>query len=321
MPSRGDAHGTTSTARPTTPPTLAGGGTARTPRPPTARLPRVAAGSASTAAAFFDLDKTVIARASIVAFGRPFRQEGLLGRGTMLRALASQLVYLHLGASARRIQRARRTTLKLVRGWERSEVQRIVRQTLRHVIEPVIYAEALELIDRHRQAGRRVYVVSASPEEIVQPLAEYLGVDGCIASRAVVDETGRYTGELERYVFGDDKAEALRTLAAIEGIDLARSFAYSDSATDLPMLEAVGHPVAVNPDRTLARVARARGWEMLRFSRPVTLRERLPAPAVPAAALALLGAALACSLVVARRRIARARAVLLAIATQAVGFA
>jgi phosphoserine phosphatase len=155
-------------------------------------------------------------------------------------------------------------------------------------------AEAIELIDQHRAAGRRTYIVSASPEEIVQPLAEYLGVDGAIASRAVVDLDGRYTGEMAFYNYGPFKADAIRSLVLFEGIDLTESYAYSDSYTDVPMLEAVGHPVAVNPDRVLARLARERGWEIRQFSRPVRLRDRVPVPNLPTAA-AVTGAALAVS--------------------------
>ena len=151
--------------------------------------------------------------------------------------------------------------LALTKGWDRDRVREIVRETLLETIEPIIYAEALELMEEHRRAGHRVYLVSASPEEIVLPLAELLGVDGAISSRAEVDDDGRYTGRMAFYAYGADKAEAMRELAARTGIDLAASTAYSDSATDLPMLEAVGHPVAVNADRPLARVARERGWE------------------------------------------------------------
>ena len=140
-------------------------------------------------------------------------------------------------------------------------MSRIVRETLDEVVEPIIYAEALELIEQHQAAGRKTYIVSASPEEIVQPLAEYLGVDGAIASRAVVDLDGRYTGEMAFYAYGPFKAQAMRDVAVFEGIDLSASYAYTDSYTDVPMLEAVGHPVAVNPDRVLARLARDRGWE------------------------------------------------------------
>jgi phosphoserine phosphatase len=176
-------------------------------------------------------------------------------------------------------------------------VARIVRETLDDVVEPIIYAEALELIEQHQAEGRRTYIVSASPEEIVQPLAEYLGVDGAIASRAVVDLDGRYTGEMAFYAYGPFKAEAIDNLAMFEGIDLAASYAYSDSYTDVPMLEVVGHPVAVNPDRVLARLARERGWEIRQFTRPVRLRDRVPVPNLPAAAtvggvaLAVTGAA------------------------------
>jgi HAD superfamily hydrolase (TIGR01490 family) len=243
-------------------------------------------------AAFFDLDKTVIARASMAAFGHHFYRGGLISRTTVVRAMATQLVYLHLGASEQKLDRIRESVLRLTRGWDQSEVSRIVRETLDDVVEPIIYAEALELLEQHQAAGRRVYIVSASPQEIVAPLAEYLGVDGVIASRAVVDLDGRYTGEMDFYAYGPFKAEAMRAVAEEAGIDLAASYAYSDSYTDVPMLEAVGHPVAVNPDRVLARLARDRGWETRQFSRPIRLRDRVPVPNLPTAA-ALTGVALA----------------------------
>jgi len=243
-------------------------------------------------AAFFDLDKTVIARASIAAFGRPFYHGGLVTRSTIVRALASQLVYIHLGASEQKLARVREQVLQLTRGWDQREVSRIVRDALDEVVEPIIFAEALDLIELHQAQGRRVYIVSASPEEIVQPLAEYLGVDGAIASRAVVDLDGRYTGEMAFYAYGPFKADAIRDLALFEHIDLAESYAYSDSYTDVPMLEVVGHPVAVNPDRVLARLARERDWEVRQFTRPVRLRDRVPVPSLPAAA-AISGGALA----------------------------
>src|SRR5205823_14420402 len=204
-------------------------------------------------AAFFDLDKTVIARASMVAFGRPFYRHGLISRRLMLRGLWGQLVYLHAGADEDRLARMRESVLALTKGWEQAQVRRIVREALTDVVTPIIYAEALELIDEHRAAGRRVFIVSASPEEIVAPLAEHLDVDEAIASRARIDADGCYTGEMEFYAYGANKAEAMRDIAEHEGIDLRRSWAYSDSATDLPMLEAVGHPVVVNPDRGLGR--------------------------------------------------------------------
>jgi HAD superfamily hydrolase (TIGR01490 family) len=242
-------------------------------------------------AAFFDLDKTVIAKASIAAFGRPLYRGGLINRRLIARAVVSQIVYLHLGASEQKLDRMRESMLTLTKGWDQAQIREIVREALEETVEPIIYAEALDLIEAHRAAGRKVYLVSAAPEEIVEPLAEHLGVDGCIATRTLVDDEGRYAGEMEYYAYGPFKAEAILALAEAEGIDLDGSWAYSDSYTDLPMLEAVGHPVAVNPDRVLARLARERQWEIKNFVRPVRLRRR-GAPGRPAVALTA-GAAVA----------------------------
>jgi HAD superfamily hydrolase (TIGR01490 family) len=235
-------------------------------------------------AAFFDLDKTVIAKASIAAFGRTFYRGGLISRSTVLRALVSQLVYLHLGASEQKLAKVRESVLELTKGWNQKEVSRLVREALDDIVEPIIFAEALDLIERHQAEGRLVYLVSASPEEIVRPLSEYLGARGAIASTAVIDADGRYTGEMEFYAYGPFKADAMRLVAEREGIDLQASYAYSDSYTDVPMLEAVGHPVVVNPDRVLARLARERGWEVQAFIRPIRMRDRLPVPSGTAAA-------------------------------------
>ncbi len=237
-------------------------------------------------AAFFDLDKTVIAKASIAAFGRPFYRGGLINRRLVARALVSQLIYLHLGASEEKLARVRESMLMLTTGWDRDQIREIVREALEEIVEPIIYAEALDLIEAHRAAGNKVYLVSASPEEIVEPLADHLGTDGAIASRAVVDEDGRYTGEMEFYAYGPFKADAMVELAERDGLDLAESSAYSDSYTDLPMLEAVGHPAVVNPDRVLARVARERDWEVLQFTKPVRLRDRVGVPGLPVTATA-----------------------------------
>lgn len=226
-------------------------------------------------AAFFDLDKTVIAKGSIPAFGRPLRRGGLVNRRVVVRALIGQLIYLHLGADSERLARVRESLLALTKGWPRARVREIVRDTLLETVEPLIYNEALELMEAHHRSGDRVYLVSASPEEIVVPLAELLGADGAIASVGEVDGEGRYTGRMAFYASGEGKAEAIRALAARSGLDLAASSAYSDSATDIPMLETVGHPVAVNPDRALSRVARERGWEVRQFTKPVRLRNKV----------------------------------------------
>jgi len=226
-------------------------------------------------AAFFDLDKTVIDRASIAAFGRPFLKGGLIKRRLVARAAISQLIYLYFGADEERLIRVRESMLAVTKGWDRAQVRQIVRETMLQTIEPIMYAEALELMELHRAAGHRVYLVSASPEEIVLPLADLLGADGAICSRGEVDDEGRYTGRMAFYAYGESKAEAMREIAARIGLDLAASSAYSDSATDLPMLEAVGRPVAVNPDRALAKIARERGWELRHFTKPIRLRDRV----------------------------------------------
>jgi HAD superfamily hydrolase (TIGR01490 family) len=244
-------------------------------------------------AAFFDLDKTVIDRASIAAFGRPFLKGGLINRRLVARAAISQLIYLYFGADEERLARVRESMLAVTKGWDRAQVRRIVRETMLQTIEPIMYAEALELMELHRAAGHRVYLVSASPEEIVLPLADLLGVDGAVCSRGEVDEQGRYTGRMAFYADGESKAAAVRDLAERTGIDLAASSAYSDSATDLPMLEAVGRPVAVNADRTLARIARERGWESRHFTKPIRLRDRVGrSTPVVTTSLAVAGAAL-----------------------------
>ena len=236
-------------------------------------------------AAFFDLDKTVIAKASMVAFSGPLHRAGLLSRRMLLRAAWGQLVYAQFGASPEKLDKLRDSVLRLTIGWDQAVISEIVRETLVDVVEPIVYDEALELIREHRSAGRKVFIVSASPEEIVAPLARYLDVDEVIATRAELDGEGRYTGRTERYCYGAAKVVAMREVAERDGIDLAASYAYSDSATDRPMLEAVGHAIAVNPDRELLRAAKTAGWEVRRFTHRVPLRERVPMPAPRHAAL------------------------------------
>ncbi len=255
-------------------------------------------------AAFFDLDKTVIAKASMAAFSRPFYRDGLITRSTILRGLYAHLVYLHLGASEDKLSRIRDSVLTLTRGWEQQKVRQVVREAMEDIVDPIIYGEALELIEEHRAAGRRVFIVSSSPAEIVAPLGRYLGADEVIASQPRVDESGRYTGEMAFYAYGPYKAEAMREIAARDGIDLSASYAYSDSYTDAPMLEAVGHPTAVNPDRILQKMAKDREWEVLHFVHPVRLRDRVGAPSPPATA-AIAGVALAAGAAVVAARLLR----------------
>jgi HAD superfamily hydrolase (TIGR01490 family) len=226
-------------------------------------------------AAFFDLDKTVISKSSSLALTGPMYRAGLVSRSALLKGAYAQLVYLLLGADEKKMDRLKEGMLALTRGWDRDQVEGIIREALSQ-LDPYIYLEALDLMELHRALGRRVFIVSSSVEDVVRPLAERLGDVGVVATRARIDDQGRYTGELEFYCYGDHKAEAIKDLAEREGIDLAGSYAYSDSATDLPMLEVVGHPVAVNPDRELRKEAERRGWQVRDFRRPVRLRQRLP---------------------------------------------
>ena len=266
--------------------------------------------AAVSVAAFFDLDKTIIAKAAMAAFRGPLVDEGLLTKRSLLRALFAQAVYLHLGASELRLVRVRGVLARLARGWDSTTVREIVSETLERIVDPIIYAEAVDLIELHRALGHRIVIVSASPEEIVVPLARHLGVETTIASRAELDEHGRYTGEVAFYAYGPFKAAAIEELAEREGIDLSASFAYSDSHTDIPTLQLVGHPVAVNPDRILSHLAREREWEVRRFSRPVRLRDRLrdrfpdrrPTVAVSASAIVLAVAAVAFGMWLGARR-------------------
>ncbi|MEA2477774.1 MAG: hypothetical protein QOF16_16 [Actinomycetota bacterium] len=231
-------------------------------------------------AAFFDLDKTIIARSSALALGRSFFREGLIGRSDLLKGMYAQLVFHLMGADEQKMERMREDAARLTSGWEQDKVRQVVNEVLDEVISPLIYAEALELIVDHHEAGRLVCIVSSSPEEIVEPLARMVGADDWIATRAEVSE-GRFTGQLEFYAYGPHKAAAIGSLAAERGIDLDGSYAYTDSATDLPMLELVGHPVAVNPDRDLRKLADSRNWQIETFKNPVSLRDRLPSIEIP----------------------------------------
>jgi HAD superfamily hydrolase (TIGR01490 family) len=231
-------------------------------------------------AAFFDLDKTIISRSSSLALGRPLYRAGMVSRSQLMRGAYAQLVYLLIGADESRMEKLKEGMLQLTKGWDRTQVERLVHDVMLEVIDPFVYQEALDLIAEHQAAGRRIYIVSSSPEEVVRPLAAHFGVSGVIATRAQVGPDNRYTGELEFYAYGEQKAEAIRALATRARVNLAGSFAYSDSVTDVPMLETVGHPVAVNPDRELRHIAEDREWEIRNFRNPVRLRSRI-ADAVP----------------------------------------
>ncbi len=234
-------------------------------------------------AAFFDLDKTVIAKSSTLAFSKPFFAQGLLNRRTVLKSSYAQFVFLMSGADHDQMARMRSYVTSMCTGWNVEQVKSVVEETLHDIVSPLVFAEAANLITDHKLCGRDVVIVSASGEEVVAPIARALGATHAMATRMVVED-GKYTGDIAFYCFGEGKAQAIRELAAREGYPLEHCYAYSDSVTDLPMLELVGHPAVVNPDRGLRKEAASRDWPVLSFSKPVSLRDRLPAPSGAAVA-------------------------------------
>jgi HAD superfamily hydrolase (TIGR01490 family) len=246
------------------------------------------------AAAFFDLDNTLIAGSSAFHFARAARRAGLITRRRLAADAWANVVFRLRGSTDEGTEALRNRISKSIEGVRQRDLMRLSPQVLAGIL-PRVFPQTLEIAFEHQDADRRVYIVTAAGHEVAEMLAHVLTLDGGIGSRSEVLE-GVYTGRpAGPFTYRLGKAEAIRELAAREGIDLADSYAYSDSESDLPMLEAVGHPVAVNPDRHLARVAKERGWPVLRFEK---LRTRLRVGGAAAIAAAAGGAATA----VVRRR-------------------
>jgi HAD superfamily hydrolase (TIGR01490 family) len=213
-------------------------------------------------AAFFDLDRTLIRRSSALALAPAFRAAGLISRRQLAKAAAWQVLFMVRGASHEAVKRASVDGLQVLRGFTPEELQALVADSMERVLRPLVYAESLDLVERHRRRGEPVYIVSATLQEIVQAIADDLRFDGALGTVCEV-VGGRYTGRALRALHADAKAACIKEL----DFDLSESTAYSDSHTDLAFLEAVGHPVCVNPDRELRRVARERDWPVLEFGR------------------------------------------------------
>ena len=253
----------------------------------------MAAAPPNRTAAFFDLDKTIIAKSSTLAFSKPFQAGGLISRRAVLRSAYAQFVYLVGGADHDQMEKMRAFMSQLVAGWDVATVREIVADTLHNIVDPLVYDEAVSLIEQHKLEGRDIVIVSTSGTEVVEPIGAMLGADIVVATRLEVAD-GKYTGDIEYYAYAEEKARAIVELAQQRGYDLAASYAYSDSVTDVPMLEAVGHAHVVNPDKDLRRIATARGWPMLVFTKPVALRSRLSLPpAGPTLAALAFGGAVA----------------------------
>jgi HAD superfamily hydrolase (TIGR01490 family) len=215
-----------------------------------------------SAAAFFDLDRTLLRRSSALALAPAFQRRGIITRRMMVEAAAWQFLFMLRGASHTAVRRAAEDGLILLRGHTPDEMRELVAESMETVLRPLVYAQSLDLVERHRERGEPVYIVSAALQEIVQAIADDLGFDGALGTVCEVVD-GEYTGKAIRALHAQAKADCIRSLDH----DLDASTAYSDSHTDLPFLEAVGHPVVVNPDRKLRRIATERGWPIEEFRR------------------------------------------------------
>ncbi len=218
-----------------------------------------------TTAAIFDLDRTLISGSSAFTLAIQARRVGLIPTHEFVRDAGGAVAFKLFGASDDTSDEVRKRILGAVTGQRQVDLQGLNAEILPRLIGRV-RPEAKRLLERHRRAGRDTFIVSAAPQEIVEPLAQALGMTGGIGTRSVV-ENGVYTGQLDGpFCYGEGKVEAMQALASWNNYDLSQSYAYSDSASDLPMLEAVGHPVAVNPDSKLEREARRNGWPIVIFS-------------------------------------------------------
>lgn len=248
------------------------------------------------AAAFFDLDKTLMAGSSGMQFARVATRHGIVSRRLLASWGVEHLRYRLRGTTDERTTEVLRVARGLISGVPARSLERMNPEVMAAIL-PRVYPQMLDEVYAHQDAGRATFIVSAAGNGVVEPLAAVLGMDGGIGTRYEVGEDGAFTGRFDGpFVYGPGKVEAMETFAAEHGIDLAASYAYSDSISDLPMLRAVGHPVAVNPDPPLTEIAREEGWQTMRFER---LGRRLVAIAVTLlATIAGFGA----SRIAARRR-------------------
>jgi HAD superfamily hydrolase (TIGR01490 family) len=219
------------------------------------------------AAAFFDLDKTLMAGSSGMHFARVASRHGIVSRRQLARWGRDHLRYRLRGASDEETKEVLQVARELITGVPAVEIDRMGAEVMASIL-PRIYPQMLDELYSHQDADRPTFIVSAAGNDLVSALARVLGADAGIGTRYEVDDEGRFTGRLDGpFVYREGKVDAMRRFADQHGIDLDASYAYSDSASDLPMLRAVGHPVAVNPDAELAEVAAQEGWDVMRFEK------------------------------------------------------
>jgi HAD superfamily hydrolase (TIGR01490 family) len=217
------------------------------------------------AAAFFDLDKTLMAGSSGMVFARVASAHGLVSRRQLARWGRDHLRYRLRGSTDEETKELLKVARETFEGVPAREIHRMGPEVLAGIL-PRIYPQMLDEVHHHQDEGRATFIVSAAGNDMVRQLADVLNMEGGIGTSYEVGPDGHYTGALEGpFVYGRGKVEAMRRFADDHGIDLDASYAYSDSASDLPMLRAVGNPVVVNPDQPLLEVAKAEGWRVMRF--------------------------------------------------------
>lgn len=221
-------------------------------------------------AAFFDLDKTIIATSSAFAFGKEFFNNGMITRQEALDLYLTKASYMLVGQSSEQMDTTRDALAHMITGWNVDDITRITTETMHTVVTPAIYSEARELIDYHRAQGHDIIIISASARILVEPIAKELGIDTIVATEVEIKD-GKLTGNITKYLKGEAKAQAVREFAESHGYNLNACYAYSDSATDIPMLQLVGNPVAVNPERALRKHAISQGWQVRIFKNPEPL--------------------------------------------------
>jgi HAD superfamily hydrolase (TIGR01490 family) len=246
-------------------------------------------GRPGTGAAFFDLDRTLIAGSSAFEFGRAAYKAGFITRRQLARDAWENVLFRLKGSTDERTEALKQRIGEALSGVRVRDMQRLAPAVLGGVL-PKLYPQMLEIAYRHQDEGRPIFICTAASQEMAELMAVVLTFDGAIGTASEIRD-GHYTGrEAGPFTYREGKAQAMRELAAREGIDLSASWAYTDSESDLPMLRLVGHPVAVNPDAELARIAAEQEWEILRFDR-LRRRLKLAGGAVAATTAALGGAA------------------------------
>ena len=222
-------------------------------------------------AAFFDVDRTLFPGSSMLALARPSRKAGLVNARAVGTAVLQQLFFARRGLADAKVEDYANLSAAFVRGLDAKKLEEIATEYVPKLIEPKIYPAARQLMKLHRDAGDMIILVSSAPREIVAPLAKLLGADDFACTDATVKD-GFYTGEITRLMHAREKGAAVERFQQKYNLDLKKCAAYGDAAGDVHMLELVGRPACVNPDRELLAVARAQRWRVLSFSPARRLR-------------------------------------------------